>query len=230
LRANQVYQRRLLLETNAANKPYTIVLKVKTAALSYKQLPLFSLIPSLIFSTAAGQLVTLAVQQGLLIWGSAFIGIGLGWGAGWGATFSRTELLMSALRIAASVTAMMVVASVGTRPSDAGFTGYIMGSFLSSFGVGFVMGWIGVVAIAYTFKNHVKRKFSQSFAVAISILSGALGITLGVGLRVGFINPLVRLALAGIGLPFALMLLSPLLTQAIGLARYYLSRLSLIKP
>jgi serine/threonine protein kinase len=230
LRANQIYQRRLLLETNAASKPYTIVLKVKTAALSYKQLPLFSLIPLLIFSTAAGQLGIWVLQQELLLWGSAFIGIGLGWGAGWGATFSRTELLMSALRIAASVTAMMVVASVGTGPSDAGFTGYITGSFLSSFGVGFVMGWIGVVAIAHTFKNHVKRKFSQSFAVAISILSGALGITLGVGLRVGFINPLVRLALAGIGLPFALMLLSPLLTQAIGLARYYLSRLSLIKP
>ena len=230
LRANQVYQRWLLLETNAATKPYTIIIKVKTAALSYKQIPLFSLIPLLIFSTAAGQLGTWALQQGLLIWGSAGIGIGLGWGAGWGATFSRTELLMSALRIAASVTAMMVVASVGTGHFDAGFTGYITGSFLSSFGVGFVMGWIGVVAIAHSFKSHVKQKFSPSFAVIISILNSALGITLGVGLRVGFINPLVRFMLAGIGLPFALMLLSPLLTQAIGLVRYYLSRLSLIKP
>jgi len=230
LQANQIYQRRLLLETNAATRPYTIVLKVKIAALSYKQLPLFSLILLLIFSTGVGKLGSWALQQELLLWGAAFIGIGLGWGAGWGATFSRTELLTSALRIAASVTAMMVVAGVGTGPSDAGFAGYITGSFLSSFAVGFVIGWLGVVVMAHTFKNHVKRKFSQSFAVGISILSGALGISLGVGLQVGFINPLVRLALAGIGLPFGLMLLSPVLTQVMGTVRYGLSKPSLIKP
>jgi serine/threonine protein kinase len=230
LQANQIYQRRLLLETNAATKPYTIVLKVKTAPLSYKQLPLFSLIPLLIFSTGLGQLASWALQQELLFWGCAIIGIGLGWGVGWGKTFSRTELLMSSLRIAASVTAMMVVAGVGTGPSDGRFAGYITSSSLVSFGVGFAIGWIGVVVMAHTFKKHVKRKFSQSFAVGISILSGALGISLGVGLQVGFINYLVRLALVVIGLPFGWMLLSPALTQMMGLVRYSLSKASLIKP
>jgi hypothetical protein len=84
--------------------------------------------------------------------------------------------------------------------------------------------------MAHTFKKHVKRKFSQSFAVGISILSGALGISLGVGLQVGFINYLVRLALVVIGLPFGWMLLSPALTQMMGLVRYSLSKASLIKP
>jgi serine/threonine protein kinase len=230
LRLNQTYHRRLLLQTNTASKLYTVSLQVHAAKLTSKQLPIGSLLRLLVVSAVVGWLGHSVLGSGWLMPGGAAIGIGLGWTAGWGAEFSRSDLMMNALRTSASLSGLLVgVWGLFAGYSDGGFSGYLCSSILSGFFLGFVTGWIGCSVAINVIKSHLKQKFSRFFALAIAISCSSFGITLGLGLQVGFIHPLIRSTLSFTALPLALMVVSPLLTHAISSCRYCLSQQHLIK-
>ncbi|MBE9227674.1 protein kinase [Phormidium sp. LEGE 05292] len=230
LRINQTYRRRLLLETNATTKLYTLILQVQTVKLTCKQLPILSLLWLLIVSIVAGWLGYSVVGLGLLISGGAVIGIMLGSMVGWGAEFSHPELMMSALRTSVSVSGLLLM-GLGNAfgLTDGGFSSYLCGSILCGFFLGFVMGWVGLAVAVNVVRSHLKHRFSRFFALANTILCSGLGIVLGLGLQVGFLYPSIRFMLSFIAFPFALLLVSPLLTQAIFSFRYHLSWYFLIK-
>jgi hypothetical protein len=77
----------------------------------------------------------------------------------------------------------------------------------------------------------LNRGFSKTLACGVSILSGALGISLGIGFKLGFFNNLpVMSAVLGTSFPLAAMLLYPPLERARRIANYRKLEGHLIKP
>ena len=62
------------------------------------------------------------------------------------------------------------------------------------------------------------------------LLTSGLGISLGIGFTVGFLNPSIILAIAGTGLPLATMIFYPILRRRKLIAKYQQSQQHLIKP
>ncbi len=81
----------------------------------------------------------------------------------------------------------------------------------------------GVVALhiaGIILETHRQRGFSLSFAVGFSLATTASGISLGIGFKLGLLNPLVMLAVAGTSLPLAAMMIYPTLRRARLVAKY----------
>jgi hypothetical protein len=79
-------------------------------------------------------------------------------------------------------------------------------------------------------ESCLNRGFSKALAFGVSLLSTALGISLGIGLKLGFLNHLVMSAVVGTSLPLVMMILYPPLERARRLARYRKLEGHLIKP
>jgi hypothetical protein len=79
-------------------------------------------------------------------------------------------------------------------------------------------------------ESCLNRGFSKALAFGVSLLSAALGISLGMGLKLGFANQLVMSAVIGTSLPLATMIIYPPLEQARRIARYRKLEGHLIKP
>lgn len=221
LRANKTYKRQIVLQTNSSPPTHSLTLKVQTAAMETKKLPYISLIALLAIAVVGGWLGTWVIGNfGVLGWGFLTVGLALGCVAGWAAAFSNTDLFFRTSLIASS-TGMAIGIFVGIGTIEVGLSGFIIG-----FIVGFVLGVLTGNAV----KDHRQRRFPVVLAVGISILTAALGMSLGIGFRLGFLNSFVKLAVAGTGLPLALMLVYPLLNQAIVIAKYHQSERYLIKP
>ncbi|HAJ61622.1 MAG TPA: hypothetical protein DCP31_22165 [Cyanobacteria bacterium UBA8543] len=100
--------------------------------------------------------------------------------------------------------------------------------------LGYVVGFfIGLLVAAMTgilVKQHRKRGFSGILAVGIAIATTALGMCIGIGLKLGFSNLFLQFALVGTGLPLSMMIVWSLFKQARRILKYRRSERYLVKP
>jgi hypothetical protein len=79
-------------------------------------------------------------------------------------------------------------------------------------------------------QSCLQRGFSRTLAIGVSLLSAALGISLGLGFKVGFVNQLVITGILGTTFPLATLMLYPPIERARRIANYRKLEGHLIKP
>ena len=247
LMANKTFEREVVVRTNSQPETQVLKLKVKTAPvpIATKKLPYFSLVLLVLFATAATWvetsawegIVTKSGTTGIMIaiFVSAFIAI-LGVVAA--VTTDVVSSLVAKLRTRFGVSlkaldtvvavffagvAAMCVAGFGTRFRA---TNAAIAAFAAVDAVVFMAAFEGE-GVAQSCLN---RGFSKTLAFGVSLLSAALGISLGMGLKLGFVNRLVISAILATSFPLATMILYPPLERARRLANYRKLEGHLIKP
>ena len=247
LMANKTFEREVVVHTNSQPETQILKLKVKTAPvpIATKKLPYFSLVLLVLFATAATWvetsawegIVTKSGTTGIMIaiFVSAFIAI-LGVVAA--VTTDVVSSLVAKLRTRFGVSlkaldtvvavffagvAAMCVAGFGTRFRA---TNAAIAAFAAVDAVVFMAAFEGE-GVAQSCLN---RGFSKTLAFGVSLLSAALGISLGMGLKLGFVNRLVISAILATSFPLATMILYPPLERARRLANYRKLEGHLIKP
>jgi len=247
LMANHVYQRELVIYTNSQPEMQILELKIKTAPvpIATKKLPYFSLF-LLIFFAAMATWVETSAWEGIIS-ESGTIGMAI-------AIFVSAFVAM--LGVAAAVTSGVVSKLVGKIRSKFGvklkamdtvasvFFAGVAAMFVTSFGAQFRATHAAIAAFAVVdavvfmaafegegvAESCLDRGFSKWLAFGVSLLSTALGISLGIGLKLGFLNQLVMSAIIGTSLPLVIMILYPPLERARRLAKYRKLEGNLIKP
>lgn len=209
--ADRFYNREVLLHTNLSPETYCLPLKVQTASIPIKtkKLPYgyLALLFSFAWAMVAGAgTVVLGAGAWAMVAGAAIVVAGAG---AMVALVAGVELWAGAMLALAAWAVLGVWAGAGLGP-----------------GAGVVALCIaGIIA-----KTHRQRGFSLSFAVGLSLATTASGISLGIGFKLGLLNPLVMLAVAGTSLPLAAMMIYPPLRRARLVAKYRKSEQQLIKP
>jgi len=206
LMADRHYNREVLLHTNSSPETYRLDIQVQTASIPIKtkKLPYGSLCLLLLsawFMVGAG---TVAVGAGVWV------------------------VLLAGAVLAGSAGALLAVAARSNSLLGAVATFIVWGALGAWVGVGAGFVWLLLAGIVV--KTHRQRGFSLKYALGISFLTTALGITLGMGFQVGVLNPLIILALTGTTLPWAAMIMAPPLRQAKLIAKYRQSEQQRIEP
>jgi hypothetical protein len=223
LMADRTYLRKILLHTNATPKTYSVTLKVQTTPFvsSASQLPYASIV--LLLSTS----MTLA---NMLAFPDSFTGtMALGWvlflAVGTTAAVAVTET--GALALALTL-ALVVILSLALSIS---LTQALAQAKYWSFG------WaiIGAIVLASAggwniVRESVKRGFSNSFALALSILTILFGGSLGVWVKVGLESLFATSMVLGTGLILITMVIYPPLKKIREISKYLASEEYLIKP
>ena len=247
LMANNVYKREVLIHTNAQPETQALTIKLKTAPLpiATKKLPYFSLVLLVLFAAAATWVETSAwegivSESGTLgvaiaIFVSAFVAV-------LGVVAAVTSGFVS--KLVAKVRAKFGVRLKAMDTAAAVFFAGVAAMFVTSFGAQFrathaalaAFAVVDAVVFMAAFEGEgvaescLNRGFSKALAFGVSLLSAALGISLGMGLKLGFANQLVMSAVIGTSLPLATMIIYPPLEQARRIARYRKLEGHLIKP
>ncbi len=256
LMANKVYEREVLIHTNSQPETQVLKVTVKTAPvpIATKKLPYFSLGLLILFAAAATWVETTAWEGivskngttgvAIAVFVSAFVAM-LGFAAA--VTTGVVSKLVAKVRSRFGVTlkALDTVAAV--------FFAGVAAMFVTSFGAEFratdLTNPFGIAALHAAFaavdavvfmaafegegvaQSCLSRGFSKTLAFGISLLSAGLGISLGVGLKLGFLNnSLVMSAILGTSFPLATMIVYPPLERARRLANYRKLEGHLIKP
>lgn len=247
LMANNIYEREILIHTNSQPETQILTLKVKTAPvpIATKKLPYLSLILLILFAAAATWVETSAWEG--IISESGTIGIAI-------ALF--VSAFVAALGVLAAVTSGIVSKLVAKIRSKFGvplkamdtvasvFFAGVAAMFVTSFGAQFRATHAAIAAFAVVdavvfmaafegegvTESCLNRGFSKTLAFGVSLLSAALGISLGVGLKFGFANQLIMSALIGTSLPLTTMIIYPPLERARRIAKYRKLEGHLIKP
>lgn len=245
--ANQTFERELVIHTNSQPETHIVPVKVKTAPIpiATKKLPYFSLFLLILFATVATWVETSAwegiirhngnIGVAIAIVVSAFVAI-LGVVAA--VTSESISKLVSKLRerFGVRLKAMDTVVAV--------FFAGVAAMFVAGFGARFraadaaIAAFAAVDAVVFmaafegegVAQSCVNRGFSKTLAVGVALLSAALGISLGIGLKLGFINNLVMPAVLGTSAPLAAMILYPPLERAKRITHYRKLEGHLIKP
>lgn len=246
--ANKTFEREVLIHTNALPETQVLNIKVNTAPipLASKKLPYFSLALLVFFAAAATWFETSAWEEivsnsgeigaAVAIFVSAFVamlGVVAAVTSGLLSNFvaklrTRFGVKLKAMDTVAAVffagVAAMVVASFGAqfRATDAAIA-----AFAAVDAIVFMAAFEGE-GVA---QSCVERGFSKRLAFGVSLFAAALGISLGMGLKLGFFNnPLVMAAILGTSFPLANMILYPPLDRAKRIANYRKLEGHLIKP
>ena len=245
--ANRTFERELVIHTNSQPETHTVTVKVKTAPipLATKKLPYFSLFLLILFATVATWVETSAwegiirnngnIGVAIAIVVSAFVAI-LGVVAA--VTSESISKLASKLRerFGVRLKAMDTVAAV--------FFAGVAAMFVAGFGARFraadaaIAAFAAVDAVVFmaafegegVAQSCLNRGFSKTLAVGVALLSAALGISLGIGLKLGFTNNLVMPAVLGTSVPLAAMIFYPPLERARRITHYRKLEGHLIKP
>ena len=197
LAPGEKYQRQILLEGNFSGTSYGktpyLNIEVETLPPQTHKLHYLSLGVMLVLAFMSGCLLGIFVTNDLLskMWHLWIIFLTIGFLSGLTATFYKIELLRLIFIIAVPVSMALLVLYIG----DALI-------ILLLIGIGFVVASM----ISITFKFHRDRRFSKLFSINISWLTSALGIILGIGINVGFLNPLIILGILGTGSGLAIMI------------------------
>ena len=248
LMANKTFERELLIHSNSQPETQIVNIKVNTAPvpIATKKMPYFSL-ALLVFFAAVATWVETSAWEGIVnksgtlgmaiaIFVSAFVAL-LGVMAAVTSNFisnvvakirSRFGLPLKALDTVAAVffagVAAMMVTGFGAKFRA---TNAAIAAFAAVDAVVFMAAFEGEGVAA----SCLNRGFSKTLACGVSILSGALGISLGIGFKLGFFNNLpVMSAVLGTSFPLAAMLLYPPLERARRIANYRKLEGHLIKP
>jgi len=247
LMANQVYEREVLIHTNSQPETQVLPIKVKTAPVPIpaKKLPYLSLSLLILFATAATWVETRAWEG--IVSHSGTMGVAI-------AIF--VSAFVAALGVVAAVTSGVIsklVAKVRARfgvplkaldTVAAVFFAGVAAMLVTSFGAEFratnaaIAAFTVVDAVVFmaafegegVAQSCLSRGFSKTLALGVSVLSAALGISLGIGLKLGFGNPLVMSGVLGTSFPLLTMILYPPLERARRIANYRKLEGHLIKP
>lgn len=246
LMAYRSYEREILINSNSQPETQVLKLKVKTAPVPIepKRLPYFSLSLLTIFAATATWVEATAWQG--IISKSGGMGIAIAifvsvFVAALGLTAAVTSGLISKL-----VTKIRAKFGVKLKALDtvaAVFFAGIAAIFVAGFGAEFratdaaIAAFAAVDAVVFmtafegegVVQSCLQRGFGKTLSVGVSLLSAALGISLGFGLKLGFINGLVLSAVFATGLPLLTVMLYPPLKQARLIANYRKLEGNLIK-
>ncbi len=247
LMANRTFERELLIHTNSQPETLIVQIKVKTAPvpIASKKLPYFSLVLLILFTTAATWVETSAWEG--IVSNSGTLGIAIA---------TVVSAFVAVLGVAAAVTSeaiSKVVAKIRTRfgvplkaldTVAAVFFAGVAAIFVTSFGARFrathaaIAAFAAVDAVVFmaafegegVAQSCMNRGFSKTLAFGVSLLSAALGISLGMGLKLGFFNRVIVCALLATSFPLVTMVLYPPLERARRIANYRKLERHLIKP
>ncbi len=255
LMANNVFEREVVIHTNSQPATQVLNIKVKTAPvpIATKKLPYFSLVLLVLFATAATWVET-AAWEGIVsrtgtlgvaiaVFVSAFVAV-LGVVAAVTSGVISKLVAKARARFGVPLKALDTVAAV--------FFAGLAAMFVTSFGAEFratdAASPFGIATLHAAFaavdavvfmaafegedvaQNCLNRGFSKTLAFGVSLLSAALGISLGMGLKLGFFNQLVMSAILGTSFPLAALILYPPLERARRIANYRKLEGHLIKP
>jgi serine/threonine protein kinase len=247
LMANRTFERELLIHTNSQPETQVVQIKVKTAPvpIAAKKLPYFSLVLLILFATAATWVETSAWEG--IVSNSGTLGIAIA---------TVVSAFVAVLGVAAAVTSEAisnVVSKIRTRfgvplkaldTVAAVFFAGVAAIFVTSFGARFRASHAAIAAFAAVdavvfmaafegegvAQSCMNRGFSKTLAFGVSLLSAALGISLGMGLKLGFLNRVVISAILATSFPLVTMVLYPPLERARRIANYRKLERHLIKP
>jgi serine/threonine protein kinase len=211
LMPGKTYNRKLLLHTNTLAKTYSVNLQIQTATVSntssllpYGLLSLLG-ITSLSISWFVSWVVlvvkTIAESAGmecLAVLTGAAIGLQLsawimhssGWRSGAKASFW-----------AAIMTGFVVFMQLLGEPSSGGHSGLIFEA-----GAGMIGGTVTGIILGIVAEKMVADGRSKGLAVIVSLCAALIGIALGAGLAIGFLNALLLSTLTVSGLTFIVLI------------------------
>jgi hypothetical protein len=254
--ANKTFEREVLIQTNSQPETHVLNIKVRTAPipLSTRKLPYFSLSLLVLFAAAATWVETTAwagivsnngtLGIAIAVFVSSFVAI-LGLAA------AVTSGLIS--KVVAKIRARFGVPLKAMDTAAAVFFAGLAAMFVTGFGAQFraadttstfgmaslhaAFAAVDAVVFMAAFESEgvaqscLSRGFSKTLAFGVSLLSTALGISLGIGLKLGFFNNfLVMSAVLATSFPLVAMILYPPLEQARRIANYRKLEGHLIKP
>ena len=245
--ANKTFEREILIHTNSQPETQVLNIKVKTAPipLATKKLPYLSLFLLVLFATAATWVETSAwegiidksgtIGVAIAIVVSAFVAI-------LGVVAAVTSGIVSSL--VAKVRAKFGVPLKALDMVAAVFFAGVAAMFVTAFGARFratdtaIAAFAAVDAVVFmaafegegVAQSCLNRGFSRILAFGVSFLSAALGVSLGIGLKLGFLNQLVISAILATSFPLVTMILYPPLERARRIANYRKLEGHLIKP
>lgn len=202
LMANQTYNRQILLNTNSSPETYILDLKVHTNLYELPKSPYVSLAVLLGLSGFCTWLLTdfvlgfVAVVPVLAYWVVVAILAGFLAGSVLSAIGVRGIRIV---KMASYLVGMMMIFVILV----AGFLGTFLVALvgLAGLSIGFTTG--------ATIKNHLGRKFNLKMSMILSLLITGLGISLGAGLVVGYLNPWIFWSGIGTSLGWFLNVGSP---------------------
>lgn len=255
LMANKTFEREVLIHTNSQPETQVLKIKVNTASMpiALRKLPYLSLTLLVLFAAAATWFETTAWQGiirengsigiAIAIFVSAFVAM-LGLAAA--VTSGVISRIMTKLRakLGVPLKAMDTVAAV----FFAGIAAMVVAGFGAQFRSLDTTSTLGIASLHAAFaavdavvfmaafesegvaQTCLQRGFSKTLAVGVSLLCTALGISLGLGFKLGFVNQMVMSAILGTSVPLATLLLYPPLERAKRIASYRKLEGHLIKP
>lgn len=247
LRANNIYKREVLIHTNSQPETWILNLKVKTAPvpIATKKLPYFSLALLILFAAMATWVETSAwegivnesgqIGMAIAIFVSAIVAM-------LGVVAAVTSGVVS--KLVAKIRAKFGVKLKAMDTAAAVFFAGVAAMFVTSFGAQFRATHAAIAAFAVVdavvfmaafegegvAESCLNRGFSKKLAFGVSLLSAALGVSLGIGLKLGFLHHLVMPAVIGTSLPLGMMILYPPLERVRRLSKYRKLEQNLIKP
>jgi len=260
LMANKSYKREVLLHTNSSIETHSVIIGVRTAAVPVvtKKLPYLRLALLLGLYFGLGWFMDIAGASAMTFVGS-WIVFGTGAIFEFLAMVA-TKVEDTAKTGAASVVGLaaaigivvgalagflagLALGGVGSIPGAVigGVVGLVFASLIGA-AVGTLVIVVGAVVRALAIVVGVLLKdfavveiiankgFSRGFAVGISLLISGLGTSLGVGCRLGFMNPFLLVAVLGTALSLVAMILYPPFHRSRLIAEYRQSEQHLIKP
>lgn len=230
LAADKYYERHLILHTNTSPETHDVTIRVQTALLpiDVKKPPYKSMGVLFIFST-----VITTIVIGSLGWSQTAIGmialavatVATIWGTGANLGIKAWSWIGGGI----GLTVMGLAIQMNQAFSSALFAlifGAISGAMLgAAFGV-----WVDIIIIHLLERDFLREITLDRFVLTLAALSTVLGIAVGMGFVVGFVNVYTLLILGGSGLSLAAMLLYPFLKHRWLIARYRKSEQNLIQP
>ena len=192
LRANQTYQRELLLEHNGMPNPIRIPLEITTAPMpiTTQKLPYSSLGLLFLAAGAGGMLALHSIATPIAIALSGF----LAW-AGLAKLTGKQGFVVKFLLTAVATTLIAAIA---------GFTlGMAAGaSLIGSWATAGTLAATAVTGVALILAaSGITKEFGVQIATALSLLTAASGISFGIAVQLGFWTPLLIAAAALTGVP-----------------------------
>ena len=235
LMADQTYTRKILLHSNSLPETHSLTLQVQTAPMPIRteKLPVGILALQGLFALVVAVIVSWSVSTSETFVGSpvaatvgGMAGAAVGWeAAAWLMATAGATTGAKAGFIAGVVTGIVASIMVFTGDMVTGGTAALTGAAGGLIG-GVIMG----VATGIAVEKLMAREFGEQFAIWLSLLSAAVGSTIGIGLAVGFFNSLVIWAVVGTGLPWVMMIIHLKLQRTRLIAEYRRSERYLIKP
>jgi serine/threonine protein kinase len=223
LMAGKLYERQLILHTNAYPEIYTINIKVNTAnfAIKKRKTPYVGIVLVMLTSAIISGFLTSSGLPAMIVFACFSFSVIFTIIA---ALIDSSNSLVNLVLFLASLT-FLVIGSVWIGIDTASIHGNLIG-VLSGHSVMYLVALLNRDIYKYIQNIQTVGKAST----ILLIFAAGLGATFGIGCILGFFNPYILSGMALTGLPLATMLLHPIFKQRKLIAKYRQSEEHLIKP